>query len=431
MDKYRSPRGTHDILPEESARWQWVRETAREILRRHGYREIRTPLIEESGLFLRGVGETTDIAVKEMYTFQDRRGRSLTLRPEGTAPVVRACIQHGLPVDREVRKLYYSGPMFRYDRPQAGRNRQFHQLGCEAIGGDSPYLDLEIILLWDEIFRALGLSDITIALNSVGCRECRPGYQDAIRAALSADRKGLCPDCRERYRRNPLRILDCKVPACGEIREKIPGMGGYLCEACASHHARVRGLLDALGCEYRDDPFLVRGLDYYTRTAFEVIHGGLGGQSSIGGGGRYDDLVSTLGGGDVPAVGFSAGLERILLAVAAERGEDGMPDSGEGRLDVFLVYTDEEAREAAFRRMMTLRKEFAADMDQTGRSLKAQLRRANRTGCPSVLIFGSDELARGRVRLRDMREGTEVEIDLEEIEAGLRTRPREQIGGEA
>jgi histidyl-tRNA synthetase len=420
MDSFRSPRGTHDVLPEEAGRWQWIRETARDILRRHGYREIRTPLIEQTGLFLRGVGETTDIAVKEMYTFQDRRGRSLTLRPEGTAPVVRACIQHRLPVEQEVRKLYYFGEMFRYDRPQAGRNRQFYQLGCEAIGSASPYVDLEIILLWNEIFRTLGLSDITIALNSVGCRACRPGYQEAIREALSGDLEALCPDCRDRYRRNPLRILDCKVPGCRTIREKIPGMGDYLCAACGSHHDRVRGLLDSLGCDFHDDPFLVRGLDYYTRTAFEVVHGRLGGQSSIGGGGRYDDLVATLGGGDVPAVGFSAGLERILLAVEAERGEDGVPDSGEGRLDLFLVYTDEAAREAAFREMARLRKRFAADMDYTGRSLKAQLRRANRTGCRSVLIFGSDELERGCVRLRDMREGTEAEVRLAEIEEALR-----------
>jgi histidyl-tRNA synthetase len=420
MTKYRSPRGTHDVLPDETGKWQWIKGEARSILRRYGYREIQTPLIEDANLFLRGVGEGSDIAIKEMYAFEDRRGRPLSLRPEGTAPVVRAYVQHNLQNEREVQKLYYFGPMFRYDRPQAGRNRQFFQIGSEAIGSGSPMIDLETIILWNEFFKGIGLSKISLSLNSVGCRECRPQYQDAIRKALADVVEKLCPDCQDRYKRNPLRILDCKVQGCREYREQIPKITSYLCEACDDHHSRVRDGLKSSGCEYSDDPYLVRGLDYYTRTAFEIIHERLGGQNSLGGGGRYDDLVATLGGGDIPAVGFSAGLERILLALEKDKVDWGVDRIVEGMLDLFVVYTDEQARDEAFSWMIQLRKSFNVDVDYLGKSLKGQFRMAHRLGVQRVLIFGSDELKRGCIVVRDMVRGEEKEVNLDRLEETLK-----------
>ncbi len=420
MSKYKSPRGTYDILPEESRKWQWILEQARSILRRYGYREIQTPLIEDAGLFLRGVGESTDIAMKEMYIFKDRRGRELALRPEGTAPVVRSYIEHHLQSDREVQKLYYFGHMFRYDRPQAGRNRQFFQIGSEAIGSDSPLVDLETIILWNEFFTQVGLSDITIAINSVGCRICRPRYQESIRESLSDRLEKLCPDCQDRYQKNPLRILDCKVEECRRYHRDIPIITDYLCNDCDDHHARVRDGLREAGCGFRDDPYLVRGLDYYTRTAFEVIHGDLGGQNSIGGGGRYDDLVATLGGGDVPAVGFSAGVERILLALE-NQGVDWREEKiDEGLLDLFLIYTDDRTRDEAVQRMVQLRRSFAVDIDYTGKSVKGQFRMANRLGVRRVVVFGADELDRGCVVLRNMEKGDEKEVPIDSLEKALK-----------
>ncbi len=429
MPKFKSPRGTYDVLPDEAGKWQWIKSEARAILRRYGYGEIQTPIFEDANLFLRGVGEVSDIAIKEMYVFQDRRGRDLALRPEGTASVVRAYIQHHMHAENEVRKLYYMGQMFRYDRPQAGRNRQFFQMGSEAIGSGSPLLDLETILLWNEFFGALGLTNVSLSINSVGCRECRPGYQEAIRTALSPIKEALCPDCRERYARNPLRILDCKVAGCRSYRERIPTILEYLCEACGDHHSVVRDTLLDLGVGFTDDPYLVRGLDYYTRTAFEVIHGELGSQNSIGGGGRYDDLVETLEGGSVPAVGFSAGLERILLALEKEGIDWSSRVSHEGELDLFLVYTDDETRDTAFRSMLGLRRHFRVDMDYAGRSLKGQFRRADRLGVSKVLVFGAEELKRKRVVLRDMRKGEEEEIPLEDMDAVLLGKAPRKEGG--
>ncbi len=420
MSKYKSPRGTYDILPEESRKWQWILEQARSLLRRYGYREIQTPLIEDAGLFLRGVGEATDIATKEMYIFKDRRGRELALRPEGTAPVVRSYIEHHLQSDREVQKLYYFGQMFRYDRPQAGRNRQFFQIGSEAIGSDSPLVDLETIVLWIEIFERIGLTDITLSINSVGCRICRPRYQDSIRDSLSGLLASLCPDCQDRYRKNPLRILDCKVEECRRYFKKIPVITDYLCNDCGDHHDRVREGLRKVDCSFRDDPYLVRGLDYYTRTAFEVTHGDLGGQSSIGGGGRYDDLVATLGGGDVPAVGFSAGMERILLALENQGIDWGEEKNDEGFLDLFLICTDDRTRDEAFQQMIRLRRSFAVDIDYMGKSVKGQFRMANRLGVRRVVIFGADELERGCVVLRNMEEGDEKEVPIDGLEKTLK-----------
>jgi histidyl-tRNA synthetase len=420
MPRYKSPRGTHDILPDDSRKWQWIKSEALTILRRYGYREIQTPLIENADLFLRGVGEATDIATKEMYIFKDRRGRSLALRPEGTASVVRAYIQHHLQAEREVQKVYYLGPMFRYDRPQAGRNRQFYQIGSEAIGSGSPMVDLETILLWKEFYQRVGLVNISISLNSVGCQECRPRYQEAIREALSGVVNELCPDCQDRYQRNPLRILDCKVEGCRQYRETIPVITDYLCQACDDHHARVREGLGWLECKFVDDPYLVRGLDYYTRTAFEVIHEGLGGQNSLGGGGRYDDLVAALGGGDVPAVGFSAGLDRVILAIDKEKIECKEDVNREGVIDLFLVYTDGESRDEAVRRLFQLRRSFNADIDYMDKSVKAQFRMANRMGARWVLVFGSDELQRGCVVIRNMDTGDESEVLLDNLEAYLK-----------
>ncbi|OGF97734.1 MAG: histidine--tRNA ligase [Candidatus Glassbacteria bacterium RBG_16_58_8] len=428
MTRFKSPRGTYDILPDEARKWQVVEANARSVLRRSGYREIQTPLIEDAALFLRGVGEASDIAIKEMYIFKDRRGRSLALRPEGTASVVRAYIQHHLAADRDVQKLYYLGPMFRYDRPQAGRNRQFFQIGSEVIGSHSPLADIETIWIWKDIFGRIGLSNATVSLNSVGCRSCRPRFQEAIRDALSGVRDELCPDCQDRLQRNPMRILDCKVEGCRVFRDRIPPITDYLCTACEGHHATVRQTLRDLGCGFQDDPYLVRGLDYYTRTAFEIVHGALGSQSSLGGGGRYDDLVAVLGGGNVPAVGFSAGIERILLALDRDRFDWRGRGSGEGELDLFVVYTDPEAREEAFRQLLDLRKEYRVDMDYTEKSLKGQLRLAHRLGVRKVLIFGTDELKRGAVIIRDMLESEEKEVLLKSLREFLKGHSTMQGG---
>ncbi|HHX75610.1 MAG TPA: histidine--tRNA ligase, partial [Firmicutes bacterium] len=313
----KAPRGTKDILPAEVPRWCFFEQKAREACRLFGYSEIRIPMFEHTELFLRGVGEVTDIVAKEMYTFTDRGGRSLTLRPEGTASVARAYLEHKMQGEAQPVKVFYTGPMFRYDRPQAGRYRQFHQFGVEAFGSQEPALDAEVIMLALFFFRSLGLDGLALHLNSVGCPECRSRYRESLLAALRDRVRELCPDCSERYEKNPLRILDCKNKHCRAVTKTVPLLADELCTACREHFAAVRAALDALGVEYVLDPRLVRGLDYYTKTAFEIMAPGLGAQSSVCGGGRYDHLLATIGGPDIPGIGFAIGIERVLLALAA------------------------------------------------------------------------------------------------------------------
>lgn len=324
---FQAPKGTHDILPAESERWTWLETRLRDILERYGYREVRTPMFESTDLFVRSVGEATDIVRKELYTFEDKGGRSLTLRPEGTASVVRAYIEHSMGHGQPMARLYYIGPMFRYERPQAGRFRQFAQVGAELFGPGGPAADGEMIDLFVAVMRGVGLEDPTVLLNSLGDSVCRPAYRDRIRKYFSEHADSLCGDCRERLRTNPLRILDCKIPSCQPILAGAPSVLDSLCDPCREHFEGVQAALRALGIPFEVAPRLVRGLDYYTRTVFEVHSGALGSQSAVGGGGRYDNLVKEFGGPSTPALGFSIGLERLIIAANTAATAAGDPDA--------------------------------------------------------------------------------------------------------
>jgi len=410
--KFQAPRGTQDILPDASAGWQALEERARLVSERHGYREVRTPIFEATELFLRGVGETTDIVTKEMYTFADRKGRSLTLRPEGTAGVMRALVEHGLAQAGRIHRLWYVGPMFRYDRPQAGRFRQFHQWGAECVGTESPNADVEIVLLLVDYLASFGLGNTKVLLNSVGHPGCRPAYAEKLRAYLAPHFESLCPDCKVRFEKNPLRILDCKVPHDQEVAKGIPPILDSLCDECRTHFDGVRAGLDAVGVPYELDPHLVRGLDYYTKTAFEVHDLARGAQSALGGGGRYDGLIQDVGGPLVPGVGFSAGLERILAALE-EQGK--APARAEDIVFVARMGGPSVDAEAA-RLVRELRKSFAATMDyENGRSLGAQLKQADKLGATRAILLGEDELAQGEVTLKDLRSGTQERLPRAEL----------------
>lgn len=408
---FQTVKGTHDILPQEVGRWRYVEDKVRQMMEIYNYLEIRTPVFEHTELFSRSIGQDTDIVGKEMYTFTDRGQRSLTLNPEGTAPVVRAYIQYNLGSKSPQMKLFYLAPMFRQENPQQGRFRQFHQFGMEAIGSLDPAQDVEIIALAMGIYRDLGLEKLSLRLNSVGCRDCRPGYRDVLRDFLKTRLQFLCQDCDQRYRENPLRILDCKQPGCRKQTEDVPLMVDHLCPNCSRHFATVQDLLAQLDIAYVLDGRLVRGLDYYTKTAFEVVSGELGAQDALGGGGRYDDLVEMLGGHPTPAVGFAAGIERLLLVLSKQRELEIPPP----RLDVFVIMLGDAAKGATLKLLEQLRdKQLRCDADFLSRSLKAQLRAANRMGARYALIVGEDELKRGKVALRDMQRSQQEEIELDE-----------------
>ena len=401
------PRGTYDILPEQARKWQWLEGLMRDTAELYGFREIRTPVFEHTELFQRGVGESTDIVQKEMYTFTDKAGRSLTLRPEGTAPCVRSFVQHRVYNQPQPTKWYYLGPMFRYDRPQAGRYRQFHQFGAEVFGSNNPSLDAELLLMMIDMIVKAGLKEYDLRLNSVGCETCRPSYRQALLAYLEPYRDRLCPDCRRRLDVNPLRVLDCKNQGCREVVAEAPGVGDYLCEDCRRHLAVVTGLLREAGVAYTLDQRLVRGLDYYTNTAFELLVPGIGAQNAIGGGGRYNRLVSEIGGPDVPGIGFAIGLERFLLALEETGALPAFPPD----LEVFVATTGESCASLADRVLRELRGAgFRADRDYMGRSLKAQMRQADRQQVQVVVLIGEDEAARGTYTLRCMRTKEQYEI---------------------
>ncbi len=411
--KFQAMRGTRDVLPGEVEKWQAIEETARSLSTRYGYREIRTPLFEATELFARGVGESSDIVRKEMYSFEDRKGRSLTLRPEGTAGVVRALIEAGWAQPDRLHKLFYWGPMFRYDRPQAGRYRQFYQWGAEAVGTENPRADVEIVVLLVEFLRQTGLGELTVRLNSLGDATCRPVYLARIRETLAPRSGELCPDCQERLTKNPLRILDCKVPSCRALVRGLPSVLDTLCDACREHLAAVRAGLDASGVSYEIDPGLVRGLDYYARTAFEVHHGKLGAQSAVGGGGRYDGLFRLLGGPDVPAVGFSLGVERTLIALEEE---------GKGAATTApVIYLARGAglTNEAFRLARELRRRFAVQLDFEERALGAQLRQADKLGARLALILGEDEAKAGEVTVKDLASGDQRRVARAQLEGAL------------
>jgi histidyl-tRNA synthetase len=395
--KISSVKGFHDVLPDESARWTWIEQQARQLFGHYGFAEIRIPIVERTELFSRSIGETTDIVEKEMYTFADRDGASLTLRPEGTASIVRSYVEHGLHQRDTVSKLFYLGPMFRRERPQKGRLRQFSQIGVEVIGRDDAAIDAEVLLLLHDLLSALAVRGAQIELNSLGDAVCRPAYRDALLAFGRMQRSALCENCSRRLERNPLRLLDCKDPSCRAATAAAPLMIDHLCGPCRAHFDAVRAALAREGLEPRLNPRMVRGLDYYCRTAFEVVAEGLGAQNAVGGGGRYDGLVKALGGPDAPGIGFALGVERLVLA---------LPDHAAARVrspEVFIAPLGAAAEAEAMHLAHRWRRDgMRVEMTAGGRSLKSQMRVADKAGAPYVLILGDEELAAQALTVRDM-----------------------------
>ena len=407
--RYSAPRGTQDILTSESPKWQYVEGKFRDICRLYGYHELRTPTFEETELFTRSVGEHTDIVSKEMYTFLDRGGRSMTLRAEGTAPVVRAYIQHKLYGEQPINKYYYITPVFRYERPQAGRYREHHQVGMEAFGSSDPAIDAEVIALGSQYLKALGISGVELKINSVGCPKCAPSYRNALKRAVKPYLTELCETCRGRYETNPLRILDCKVPSCRELTADVPHLVDHLCEECSAHMTAVMRCLDDLAIAYILDHRLVRGLDYYTKTAFEFQSGELGAQNTVIGGGRYDGLVTEMGGPPTPAIGFGSGIERALAVMEAQ----GIEIPGDSHPDVFVATLGDAPRQAGIKLLAELRDAgIAADADYSGKSLKSQMKAADREQARFTVIIGDDELGQGMAKVRNMATKEETDVPL-------------------
>lgn len=411
--KYISLRGVRDILPEELKIWRRIEDKARELFRRYNYKEIETPIIEPAEMFVRTVGEESDIVRKEMYVFKDRGDRLVALRPEGTAPVVRAFLENNLYVPGKVAKFYYIGDMFRYDRPQAGRQREFHQIGIEALGESSYILDVEVIILLLEFFKELGLNNTILLLNSVGCPRCRSEYSKVLREFFTPYVDELCEDCKVRLENNPLRILDCKVEGCKRMVLKAPSILDYLCDDCKSHFENVRSVLDSLDIRYILDTRLVRGLDYYTKTTFEVTLSGL--DLSIGGGGRYDGLIKDLGGPDLPGIGFAIGMER-LVNVLRDRGllieEEDVPD-------YFIIYDVILVTKAIMLSKLLRDQGFIVEISYTAKNLKSQLKEADRSKAKKSIIMREDLLANDKVILKDMTTGEQEEIGLDKLEVSL------------
>ena len=419
MEIITAVRGFKDILPPETDKWRRVEDAAREVFRAFGFNEIRLPLLEKTELFRRGIGESTDIVEKEMYTFLDRGEESLTLRPEATASVIRAYLEHSLHATEPVVKLFTIGPMFRRERPQKGRYRQFNQIDVEVLGPDDPHTDAELILMLFHFLRRVGLENLNLEINSLGCPQCRPTFRDAIVAYLRGSEEGLCGDCRRRIGTNPLRVFDCKVEECGELVAQAPNMADFLCPACREHFEKVQSSLGLFEIPFRVNAKMVRGLDYYTRTTFEVTTEFLGAQNAILGGGRYDHLVEELGGPDIPGIGFAIGFER-LVSLLPENEADNPP----GPL-LFIAALGERALREAFSLCNRLRmKGIRAEMDYGGRSLKSQMKRADKLKSSFALILGDREIDENRALLRNMNTGTQEEVILAELEQTIMNRAR-------
>lgn len=415
--KYQAVKGMADIFGDEARRYSALESLARAVGSRYGYEEIRTPLVEPTELFVRSIGEATDIVEKEMFSFPGPGEKSLSLRPEGTAGVVRAYLQHSIYAQQGISRYYYMGPMFRRERPQAGRRRQFHQFGVEALGICHPAIDVEIIDLLIRYLEDSGLKGWELGINSVGCSTCRPDYRKKLIKYLTEYQEELCDLCVRRTASNPLRVLDCKNPGCRAVLVNAPKPAEYLCDECDAHFREVQGLLEALAIPFSVKPFLVRGLDYYTSIVFEVSGPSLGAQDTVAGGGRYDTLIEELGGPDLGASGFSIGLERLLLGLAGSEIPDPIPPLG----SLYLVTVSPEAFRSNFVLLSTLRREgFSAIMDYQGRSMKAQMREANRRGVDYVLIRGEDEMANGGVKLKNMKNGEERFVLEEEVSEKLK-----------
>lgn len=407
-----APRGTKDILPDTVGDWNYVEGEIRELCRRFGYSEIRTPIFEHTELFQRGIGEGTDVVDKEMYTFTDRGERSITLRPENTASAVRAYLQNKLYAQSNLVKLFYIGSMFRYDRPQAGRMREFHQFGVEALGEANPAVDAEVILLAMNLLEGLGLKNLELSINSVGCPKCRSKYRTMLQDFFRDKLEDLCEDCRSRFERSPLRILDCKKDSDKPYMADAPKITDCLCEECADHFAKLKELLTSAGISFTHDPRLVRGLDYYTKTAFEIKYPPLGAQSAVAGGGRYDGLIEEMGGNPTPAVGFATGLERLLLALESQNL---LPEKNRS-VDAYVVALGEKAQAEGFKLLNSLRQQgLSAAMDFAGRSMKAQMKQANKLGAKYSVILGEDEIAEGVVMLRSMEDSSQAKVPMNQV----------------
>ncbi len=406
------PKGTKDMLPEEAYRWQYIEKIARETAEAFAFREIRTPVFEYTELFSRGVGDTSDIVNKEMYTFLDRGNRSITLRPEGTAGVARAFLENGLAGGAMPFKAYYLISAFRYERPQAGRLREFHQFGAELYGADGAYADAEAISLADAFLKNLGLKQVKLRLNSIGCAHCRAKYHEALKNYFAPHLDEMCSDCKARFEKNPMRMLDCKEEGCKRFTAGAPKMLDYLCNDCKTHFGKVKELLGASGIAYEIDPSIVRGLDYYSRTVFEFVTSAAGAQGTVLGGGRYDTLLSEIGGKNVPAVGFAAGMERLLMVMDAENA----PFDREKTTDCYLLGMDERSREKAFTLARELRRAgVSAETDLMTRSVKAQFKYADKAGARFVAVLGEAELTEGAAEVKDMKTSSSEKIKFGEL----------------
>ena len=421
MEIITAVRGFKDILPKETERWQRIESKARDIFSAFGFREIRVPILEKTDLFRRGIGEATDIVEKEMYTFLDRGEEYLTLRPEATASVIRAYLEHSLHAAEPVAKLYTIGPMFRRERPQKGRFRQFHQIDVELLGLDDPRTDAEIIVMLVHFLKAVGLPDPGLEINSLGCPACRPSFRGAVTDFLQGREEQLCEDCRRRLGTNPLRVFDCKNEACAAIIAGAPQLPDHLCQGCRNHFRKVQDALSVFGLPFRINPRMVRGLDYYAKTTFEVTTDYLGAQNAIVGGGRYDGLVKELGGPDIPGIGFAIGFERLLAMIPED------PDSVAVTPDLFIAALGDEAQEFAFRLCNRLRMNgVRTEMDYHGKSLKSQMKRADKFRCRLALILGEREIREGKAELRDMSRGTQETVGLNGIEETIQKTARER-----
>lgn len=407
-----APKGTKDMLPDQAYKWQYIEKAFADICRKYGFEEIRTPVFEHTELFQRGVGDTTDIVQKEMYSFQDYGKRNITLKPEGTSPVVRAYVEHKLYAGVQPSKFYYNIPCFRYEKPQAGRLRQFHQFGIETFGTKDMMADAEIISLADDFLKAMGITDVELRINSVGCPECRKKHREALRKFLEPKYEQLCDTCKDRFNKNPMRILDCKSPVCQELVAGAPVMLDYLCDECSDAFDELKANLDAMNIHYVVDPGIVRGLDYYTKTAFEFVTTRIGAQGTVCGGGRYDHLVEEIGGPETPGVGFGLGKERLLLTMEACGAEIPEPEGA----DVFIAVMGDKAKAAGLGLMRQLRQKGArVQMDIMGRNIKNQFKYANRIKARKTVVIGDNELENNSFAIKDMKTSQQVMVPMESI----------------
>ncbi len=406
------PKGTKDVLPKDSYKWQYIESVARKTAKEFAVSEIRTPTFEHTEVFLRGVGETTDIVNKEMYTFMDKGDRSITLKPEGTAGVARAFVENGLYSGALPCKLFYITPCFRYERPQAGRLREFHQFGVEVLGSSSPVTDAETIILAKTFLDNIGAKNVTLYLNSIGCADCRKKYGEALKKYLSDNFDNLCPLCKDRFAKNPMRVLDCKNEECKKLTQNAPSILDYICDDCSSHFNSVQKLLKSANVEFKINANIVRGLDYYTKTVFEFVSENIGAQGTVCGGGRYDKLVSEFGGPNVPGIGFATGIERLLLLLE----NSGTQIPNENKVKIYIAPMGEKEAEKAFELTALIRKEgITAETDHMGRGIKAQFKYADKIGAEYVAVIGSDELEKGVLTVKNMKDGVSKVVDFSDL----------------